>query len=64
MEFITPSEADTQRFLTVYNQVAEQSARHATRFGLDGLTLLEYARRTVARHQATGSFDCAAGDQE
>jgi TRAP-type C4-dicarboxylate transport system substrate-binding protein len=63
MEFIAPSEADTRRFLTVYNQVAERSARHAGRFGLDGITLFEYARRTVSRHETTGDLTCA-GDPE
>ncbi len=60
MTFITPSEADTRRFLTVYNQVAERSARHAERFGLDGLSLFEYARGVTARHDTTGRVDCAA----
>lgn len=52
MVFIAPSEADSRRFLTIYNQVAEQSARHSDRFGLDGLTLFNYARGAIANHQA------------
>ncbi len=62
MTFTTPSEADTQKFLAVYNEVAETNARLASRYEIDGLSLFKYARSVVARAMETGQIVCA-GEQ-
>jgi len=59
MTFISPSAADSERFLAVYNEVAERNARLSSRFEIDGLSLFRYARSVVARAVATGTVDCA-----
>jgi TRAP-type C4-dicarboxylate transport system substrate-binding protein len=59
MAFTTPSAADSERFLVVYNEVAERNARLASRYEIDGLSLFRYARSVVARSLATGEIDCA-----
>ena len=58
LTFITPSDADVARFLSVYNEVAEHNARLATRFDIDGLSLFHYARAVVARASANGQVQC------
>jgi TRAP-type C4-dicarboxylate transport system substrate-binding protein len=63
MVFAAPSDADSQRFLAVYNQVAEQNAQLANRYEIDGLRTFRYARSLVARSASTGKVDCA-GDAE
>jgi TRAP-type C4-dicarboxylate transport system substrate-binding protein len=63
MTFTTPSDADTKRFLEVYNEVAERNAQLASRYEIDGLSLFHYARSVVARSLATGEIDCA-GEKE
>jgi TRAP-type C4-dicarboxylate transport system substrate-binding protein len=60
MTFIAPSKADAARFLQVYNEVAEQHARDASRYEIDGLSLFHYARSVVGRVTADGPVDCAA----
>jgi TRAP-type C4-dicarboxylate transport system substrate-binding protein len=55
--FTTPSDADTRRFLDVYNEVAERNARLAARFEIDGLGLFHYARAVVAR-AGDGAVEC------
>jgi len=62
MTFTTPSEADTQKFLAVYNEVAETNARLASRYEIDGLSLFKYSRSVVARAMETGQIVCA-GEQ-
>jgi hypothetical protein len=59
MDFNAPSPGDTERFLAVYNDVAEHNARLASRFDIDGLRLFRYARGLVARAAATGEVECA-----
>ena len=59
MTFISPSAADSERFLKVYNEVAERNARMSSRFEIDGLSLFHYARAVVARAVTTGSVECA-----
>lgn len=58
MVFTTPSDADKQRFLEVYNEVAERNAQLSARFGIDGLRLFRYAREVVA-NTANGTVECA-----
>jgi TRAP-type C4-dicarboxylate transport system substrate-binding protein len=58
MTFTAPSPDDAQRFLAKYNEVAEQNARLAVRYDLDGLRLFEYARAVVARTGADGKLVC------
>jgi len=62
MTFVAPSTGDVARFLEVYNDVAENNARLASRFDIDGLRLFHYARAVVARAVTTGAVDCA-GDR-
>jgi TRAP-type transport system periplasmic protein len=67
MTFVSPSSADSERFLKVYNEVAEHNARLSSRFEIDGLSLFGYARSVVARAVATGAVECAGqetGEQE
>ena len=45
MTFNAPSVADSDRFLAVYNEVAERNARRATRYEIDALRSFHYARR-------------------
>lgn len=63
MIFTAPSAADTARFLTVYNEVAERNARLASRYEIDGLGLFRYARQVVARTAVTGRVECT-GEKE
>jgi TRAP-type transport system periplasmic protein len=58
MTFSAPSDADAQRFLASYNEIAEQNARRAVRYEIDGLKLFEYARAVVARTGPDGKVDC------
>jgi TRAP-type C4-dicarboxylate transport system substrate-binding protein len=58
MSFVAPSDADVGRFLTEYNAVAEQNARLASRYHIDGLRLFRYARSVVADTVRTGAVDC------
>jgi TRAP-type C4-dicarboxylate transport system substrate-binding protein len=60
MVFTAPSDADSRRFLAVYNEVAEHNAQLARRFDIDGLRLFRYARAVVA-HSVNGQVDCAGG---
>ena len=61
MVFTAPTEADKQRFLEVYNEVAQRNAQLAARYEIDGLRLFRYARGVVA-NTANGSVECA-GEQ-
>ena len=63
MVFAAPSEADSQRFLTEYNAVAEQNARLAGRYDIDGLRLFQYARALVANAARAGEVECM-GEKE
>lgn len=58
MTFTAPSAADTARFLTVYNEVAERNARLATRYEIDALRPFRYARAVIARAKDTGQVEC------
>ena len=60
--FATPAQADTRRFLEVYNEVAERNARLSARYEIDGLRLFHYARRVVARTDG-GAVRCL-GERE
>jgi TRAP-type C4-dicarboxylate transport system substrate-binding protein len=62
MVFSAPSAAESQRFLEVYNEVAEANARRASRYDIDGLRLFRYARATVARSRE-GKVDCTGEEQ-
>ena len=63
MTFTAPPEADVERFLAVYNEVAEHRARLASRYEIDGLGLFRYARSVVSRTAATGKLECAGETQ-
>jgi len=63
MVFTTPSAADSARFLTVYNEVAERNARDASRYEIDALRSFRYARAVVTRAATTGDVQCA-GERE
>ena len=63
MVFAAPSEADAQRFLVEYNAVAEQNARLAGRYDIDGLRLFQYARALVANATRVGEVECV-GEKE
>jgi TRAP-type C4-dicarboxylate transport system substrate-binding protein len=58
MTFDTPSAADTERFLTIYNEVAEQSAEKARKYDIDGPRLFKYARAVVAQSAISGRISC------
>jgi TRAP-type transport system periplasmic protein len=60
MTFIAPSAADSERFLTIYNEVAEDSAKLARRYDIDGPRLFKYARTVVAQSALTGEISCGA----
>jgi TRAP-type C4-dicarboxylate transport system substrate-binding protein len=64
MIFTAPTAADTARFLTVYNEVAERNARLASRYEIDGLGLFRYARTVVARAVETGRVECTGEKNE
>ena len=58
MTFVSPSAADSAKFLEVYNEVAERNARLSSRFEIDGLSLFRYARAVVTRALETGAVEC------
>jgi TRAP-type C4-dicarboxylate transport system substrate-binding protein len=60
--FIPPSDTDATRFIAEYNDVAEQNARLASRYDIDGLRLFKYARAVVARATSDGKVECV-GEQ-
>jgi len=62
MTFISPASWDSERFVKVYNEVAERNARLSSRFGIDGLSLFRYARSVVARAVATGTVECIGSE--
>jgi hypothetical protein len=61
MTFVTPPESDARRFLATYNEVAERSAANASRYGIEGRKVFEYAREWVAHEAATGKLECPGG---
>jgi TRAP-type transport system periplasmic protein len=61
MTFTAPTAADTERFLAVYNEVAEGSARRAVRYEIDALSSFHYARAVVGRALANGRVECEGG---
>ena len=56
--YTAPSAEDTARFLEVYDQFAERSARSLQRFDLEGLATFRHARTLVERRAPDGSLDC------
>lgn len=58
MSFNAPSVADSERFLAVYNEVAERNARLAKRYDIDALRSFRYARAVVARAVSNGQVAC------
>ena len=63
MSFSAPSAADIDRFIAVYNEVAERNARLAKRYEIDALRSFHHARAVVARAVTSGQVDCG-GDQQ
>jgi len=63
MTFTAPSDADSARFISVYNDVAERNAQRASRYGIDGSSLFRYARAVATRTVATGQVECS-GERE
>jgi TRAP-type C4-dicarboxylate transport system substrate-binding protein len=58
MEFVAMPEADTVRFLDIYNQFAERGAQGLARFDIDGMTSFREARDIAAHIDAQGA-SCA-----
>jgi TRAP-type transport system periplasmic protein len=58
INFTTLSEADVQRFDTIYLENAERNARDLSRYGIDGMSVFTNSRRSIA---ADGTVSCARG---
>lgn len=59
----SPAAPDQQAsFDALYNSEAERSAVQLSAYGIDGITVFDYARRVAAGIRATGRVDCARGE--
>lgn len=58
VEYTDPSAADVARFLEVYDQFAESSAKDLRRFDLDGLATFHHARDLVRHRSPAGDVQC------
>jgi TRAP-type C4-dicarboxylate transport system substrate-binding protein len=58
----SPASADEQAsFDALYNREAERSAAQLGAYGIDGISVFDYARAVAARIQATGRVECTTG---
>jgi len=57
MEFSSMPEAEQEKFLAVYNELAEENSKHLSRYNIDGVNTYHYARKVVTQIK-NGSTDC------
>jgi len=58
MEFIAMPEKDTQRFLEIYDQFAEQGAQNLSRYAIDGIAPFKRARAIASAMRSRGNSSC------
>lgn len=58
MEFVSMSTSEQEKFLAVYNQLAEQNAKRLTRFNLEGLNTYRYARKLAEQMKQGTNKGC------
>jgi len=59
VQFTAMAAPEVERFLRLYDQYAERSARGARRYGIDGMKSYRYARKLAARAAGGGGITCA-----
>ncbi|HEX2583518.1 MAG TPA: TRAP transporter substrate-binding protein DctP [Steroidobacteraceae bacterium] len=57
MEFSSMPTGEQEKFLAVYNELAEENAKHLTRYSINGLDTYRYARKVVDQIR-NGVADC------